>query len=291
MIKRIIIGMMTIFLMGCGYIEKDTACQINRHQGVTRESVYVDGNNLSQIYTYSYDDEGRVASIECCNYNSEGVASHFMSSYYTYYPSNLDAQSGYDLSGLSDIGYTIYTEYENEGGERDFYAYDIADNLIYQVTDYGDEHFESHIKYMKLWDGSVKAIHEEDGLIETKSYNKYGDVTSCTMRDENGILYEIQYDYKYDDNGEIITCNMTTGKYGSTNIYTVYEYDVYGRLIKEIETSVLNDGNGECEIHTYRTVEYTYNDDQLVLQVTRTVDEENRDENIQRIVYEYGRDS
>ena len=159
-----------------------------------RENWYGEGGALTCFYTYTYDDQGRMASIT--SFDGAG--------------SQLDhIENVYDQEGLLVTGLgTTSSDGRMQLGE---YGYDAAGNQI-QVTYHVSASIESAVErqYRYTYDSGGNAIRED-----------YYDGTG-TMRD-----YEI---YTYTD-GQMTRAD-SYGPDGTPTGYDLYEYNEAGQLLK-----------------------------------------------------------
>lgn len=188
--------------------------------GLLTGKTEVSNHNCTEVFTYTYDDQGRLITEKRVK-KFEGESKS-----YTEYNSYTYNEHG-DVASLesSDLGFTYRINYE--------YTYS-EDGKILSVTDLSSEETTRYV-----YNDAGQLIEKaNESAVYRYTYDKNGNLIKETINED----YEAQNsmtEYTYDSDGRLIQTVTTSTHSGSKQSASCkYEYDEYGILVKEIHSDV-----------------------------------------------------
>ncbi len=224
-------GAAKAFYEAIGY--KDAKQRFDSIARCVYTKVYLRDGSLYRQCDVTFDENGNVTKSVCTDNN------------------------GYTESW--EIAYSEKREVIKETNERYNIYLDEHYGASYSEYKYDDDH--------RVISNFYKSSEGESYLREYR-FNEKGDQIKFTVKHETGEIYGYDYEYVYDENGNIITEIQTTFD-GEIDCITETIYDERSRIIKEVTTYGDSQENHEMLVDKK---EYTYDDNGNVIKYVYTSD-------------------
>ncbi len=201
----------------------------NKGQKIREIIQHPNGFNGSHDISYTYHDNGQIASRKCIIYKENGSVSY-------------TTEMVYDMYGNTLHNYQIMPESDAKIGFKKEYVCDEDGKIlsIQNINQNTGENIGEKTVYSYDNDGKLLEIKYDNG-IETYSYNSNGECIKEQFEFINDGVKEIDYEiiYDRDNKGNLLKKTKTeydiNGQPKTRYIYS-YEYDSNGNKISQIQT-------------------------------------------------------
>lgn len=200
--------------------------------------------NISEIRTYTYDDEGNASEYKV--YDGTGV----LQSKINYIWAEVDGEKQCMITYLDGEERVLrneivdeegkmlsYTEYNVEEGTARIISentYDAAGNLLETITTIGDETIVQKNEYIYDEAGNLKewVAYTDEGIMELREiYDEKGNTLQVLRYDEAGEEVVVEVQYTYDEAGRMLTHSV---KSEDVNHHSEYTYNDAGEKVKDM---------------------------------------------------------
>lgn len=252
--------------------DTNTNLRTSRTFGNGKKELYI-YDNFQRLINYTIDDIMTSYKYDNQNNISEITHNGVKNKYYydpsgklnksRYYGDNIfTAEYKYSLTknNILSKNYKLHNQqYNNLNNLKISYEYDNDDKEIISNVN----NFKKEIIYDKL--ERISEIRANDKLIAKYNYLSNGNKTSMLVK--NMQILDDFYEYKYDDNSNIIQIKLNNNiirdyyydNYGQlikmvdyeTNKYNTFVYDLSGNILLAKEYNLLNDNLNNTDIYKY----------------------------------------
>ncbi len=280
--RRILLGIIVIMLsvlcIGCkkevevehkGKVEEESKSQKIKENDylVLKETVYNANEEIIMERNYTYNDSGKILSVDYINFYTEAGKKDLESAGIDSSPYGFTVTYEYDdngeypikgiLSGINRDSVGGYEEYKyNEEGLRiNLHTYN-KNGLLenYYIYSYDDN---QNLFYVEQYDSDYRVK-----VVQNYEYDAQGNEIGSYMK---GYYYQegetkayktlkIDYKYEHDKNGRVISKSPQGGKSREE-----YKYDEHGNVI-EIRSFSAGESETELQMSGYTLKEYIHKD-------------------------------
>lgn len=153
------------------------------------------------------------------------------------------------------------------------YTYDNDNNVLSEIRKTnGKTIYEIKNTYYENGDIKSKKQKVKSGRNSKTTYDKYGNILSNKITDENGKKSSDEYKYAYDDNGNILKCTKISKSHyygsGKTTVTSDYTYDKNGNKLT-LKEKINNGFNVKSTLTKWEydkkgnLIHYTSNNDEI----------------------------